>query len=41
MSPAAFWMVDAAIGFAGALMVMVLGPVLKRALEPRETELER
>ncbi len=36
MSPAAFWMVDAAIGFAGALLVSLLAPVLKRALEPRE-----
>ncbi len=36
MTPAAFWMVDAAIGFAGALLVMLLAPVLKRALEPRE-----
>ena len=34
MSPAAFWMVDAAIGFAGALLVLVAGPALKRALEP-------
>ena len=40
MSPAAFWMVDAGIGFAGALLVLLLGPVLKRALEPRETSKE-
>lgn len=37
MSPAAFWTIDAAIGFAGALLVLLLGPSLKRALEPRET----
>jgi POT family proton-dependent oligopeptide transporter len=34
MSPAAFWMVDAAIGFAGAILVLLFGPMLKRALEP-------
>ncbi|MGN6848947.1 MAG: peptide MFS transporter [Sphingomicrobium sp.] len=37
MSPAAFWTVDSAIGFAGALLVLLLGPSLKRALEPRQT----
>jgi POT family proton-dependent oligopeptide transporter len=36
MSPAAFWTVDAAIGFAGAVLVLLLGPSLKRALEPRD-----
>ncbi len=41
MSPSAFWMVDAAIGFAGALLVLLLGPMLKRALEPKETEFKR
>ena len=40
MSPAAFWTVDAAIGFAGALLVLLLAPTLKRALEPRETSKE-
>jgi POT family proton-dependent oligopeptide transporter len=40
MSPAAFWMVDSAIGFAGALLVILFGPVLKRALEPMETSEE-
>jgi POT family proton-dependent oligopeptide transporter len=34
MSPAAFWTVDAAIGFAGAILVLLFGPALKRALEP-------
>jgi POT family proton-dependent oligopeptide transporter len=33
MSPAAFWMVDAAIGFAGAILIVVLAPWLKRELE--------
>ncbi|HYX47888.1 MAG TPA: peptide MFS transporter [Sphingomicrobium sp.] len=41
LSPAAFWMVDSGIGFAGALLVLVLGPMLKRALEPRDTESKR
>jgi POT family proton-dependent oligopeptide transporter len=34
MSPAAFWMLDAAIGFAGAILVLVFGHALNRALEP-------
>ena len=34
MSPAAFWALDAAIGFAGAILVLLFGPALKRALEP-------
>jgi proton-dependent oligopeptide transporter, POT family len=38
MSPAAFWMVDAAIGFAGAILVLLFGPMLKRALEPNAGE---
>ena len=38
MSPAAFWTLDAAIGFAGAVLVFLLAPVLNRALEPRKTE---
>lgn len=37
MSPAAFWTIDAAIGLAGALLVLLLGPMLRRALEPKET----
>jgi POT family proton-dependent oligopeptide transporter len=36
MSPAAFWTMDAGIGFAGAILVLVFGPALKRALEPQE-----
>ena len=35
MSPAAFWTLDAAIGFAGALIVLVLNRPLTRALEPQ------
>ena len=35
MSPAAFWTLDAAIGFAGALIVFALNRPLQRALEPR------
>jgi POT family proton-dependent oligopeptide transporter len=33
MSPAAFWTLDAAIGFAGALIILLLAPRLKRELE--------
>jgi POT family proton-dependent oligopeptide transporter len=35
MSPAAFWTLDAAIGFAGALIVLGLNRPLARALEPQ------
>ena len=35
MTPAAFWTLDAAIGFAGALIVLVLNRPLARALEPQ------
>jgi POT family proton-dependent oligopeptide transporter len=34
MSPAAFWMLDAAIGFAGGILVLLFGHSLSRALEP-------
>ena len=37
MSPAEFWTLDAAIGFAGALIVFALNRPLSRALEPRRT----
>jgi len=40
MSPAAFWMVDAGIGFGGALLVLLLGPMLKRELEPGKASQE-
>ena len=38
MSPAAFWAIDAAIGFAGAVLVLLFGPALKRILEPDSTQ---
>jgi POT family proton-dependent oligopeptide transporter len=38
MSPAAFWTLDASIGLAGAILVLLFGPALKRALEPHESE---
>jgi proton-dependent oligopeptide transporter, POT family len=38
MSPASFWTIDAGIGFAGAVLVLLLSPMLKRVLEPRDTE---
>jgi POT family proton-dependent oligopeptide transporter len=34
MTPAAFWSLDAGLGFAGALIVLILAPPLTRALEP-------
>ena len=34
MSPAAFWTVDAAIGASGAVLVLLFGRSLNRALEP-------
>jgi hypothetical protein len=34
MRPAAFWTLDAAIGFAGAVLVLGLRRTLNRALEP-------
>jgi POT family proton-dependent oligopeptide transporter len=37
MSPAAFWTLDAALGFAGALIVLVLNRPLSRALEAKGT----
>jgi POT family proton-dependent oligopeptide transporter len=36
MSPAAFWTLDAAISFAGALLVVILHRPLAKALEPAE-----
>jgi POT family proton-dependent oligopeptide transporter len=37
MSPQAFWALDAGIGFAGALIVLILNHPLTRALEPAAT----
>jgi POT family proton-dependent oligopeptide transporter len=36
MSPAAFWMLDAGIAFAGAMLVAILNRPLARALEPSD-----
>ncbi len=33
MSPAAFWTLDAAIGFAGAILLLLIRPALERVLE--------
>ena len=44
MTPTAFWMVDAALGFGGAILVALLSPMLKHALEPApgaQEEIER
>lgn len=38
LDPAAFWTIDAAIGFAGAVLVLLFGPALKRILEPGSTQ---
>ena len=34
MSPAAFWLLDAAIGFAGGILVLLFSRSLTRALGP-------
>jgi POT family proton-dependent oligopeptide transporter len=38
MTPLAFWLMHAAIAAAGGVLVLLLGPLLKRVLEPRETQ---
>jgi POT family proton-dependent oligopeptide transporter len=38
MTPLSFWLLHAGIAAAGAVLVVVLGPVLRRILEPRETQ---
>ena len=38
MTPLSFWLLHAGIAAAGALLVVVLGPMLRPILEPRETE---
>lgn len=38
MSPASFWAMDAAIGFAGAVIILILRKPLTRGLEPRGRE---
>jgi POT family proton-dependent oligopeptide transporter len=37
LGPLAFWAMHAAIAAAGGLLVLILGPSLRRILEPRET----
>jgi len=38
MTPLQFWLLHAAISASGGILVVLFGPVLKRVLEPRETE---
>jgi len=38
MTPLSFWLLHAGIAAAGAVLVVVLGPLLRRILEPRETQ---
>ena len=38
MTPLAFWLLHAGIAAAGGILVLLLGPVLKRVLEPHETQ---
>lgn len=38
MTPLAFWALHAGIAAFGGVLVLVLGPTLKRILEPRETQ---
>jgi len=38
MTPFSFWLMHAAIAAAGAILVMLFGPALRRVLEPVETQ---
>ena len=38
MTPLSFWLLHAGIAAVGAILVVVLGPALRRFLEPRETQ---
>ena len=38
MTPLSFWLLHAGIAGAGAVLVVLLGPVLRRILEPREAQ---
>ncbi len=38
MTPLGFWLLHAAIAASGGILVLLLGPALRRVLEPRETE---
>ncbi|HLO19842.1 MAG TPA: peptide MFS transporter [Sphingomicrobium sp.] len=37
MTPLGFWLLHAAIAASGGILVLLLGPALRRVLEPRET----
>ncbi len=38
MTPLGFWLLHAAIAASGGILVLLLGPALRRVLEPRETQ---
>jgi POT family proton-dependent oligopeptide transporter len=38
MSPLAFWLMHAGIAASGGVLVLLFGPVLRRVLEPQETQ---
>ena len=38
MTPLAFWLLHAGIAATGGILVLLLGPALKRVLEPHETQ---
>ena len=38
MTPLTFWLLHAGIAAAGGILVLLLGPLLKRILEPHETQ---
>jgi POT family proton-dependent oligopeptide transporter len=38
MTPVTFWAMHAAIAAAGGILVLLFGPLLRRVLEPRETQ---
>jgi POT family proton-dependent oligopeptide transporter len=38
MTPLAFWLMHAGIAASGGVLVLLLGPMLRRVLEPQETQ---
>ena len=38
MTPFSFWLMHAGIAAAGGILILLFGPLLRRVLEPRETE---
>jgi POT family proton-dependent oligopeptide transporter len=38
MAPLAFWLMHAGIAAAGGILVLLFGPILRRILDPRETQ---